>query len=62
MRYFNTFTMCSGLACEVTDTDCWVQNGGTHTLLLATLKRLFLTNMKFEEKNCCVYFLVHSCQ
>ena len=52
---FNIFATCSSLACEVMDTDCWVQNGGTHTLLLATLKHLFLTNMTNEEKNCCVY-------
>ena len=34
----------AGLVYDVTDTDCWVQNGRTHGHVFITFKHLFLTN------------------
>ena len=41
---FDTFATRSGLVYDVTDTDCWTQNGSTHDRVAATAKRRFLTN------------------
>ena len=38
---FDTFTPHSGLVHDVTNTDCWAQNGSTHGRVLATFKRRF---------------------
>ena len=43
---------------DVTDTDCWAQNGSTHGRVFTTLKRRFLTNRRRNcIKTCGVYIL-----
>ena len=46
----NTFATHSGFVHDVTDTDCWAQNGSTHGHVSATFK--------FWMKNCCVSLLL----
>ena len=41
---FDTFAPYSGLVHDVTDTDCWAQNGSTHKHIFATFKCRVLTN------------------
>ena len=41
---FYTFATPAGPLCDVTDTDCWAQNGSTHGSILPTFRRGFLSN------------------
>ena len=51
---FDTFTTHAGHVYDVTDTDCWGQNGLTQCRAFTTFKRRLLTNgTRSRMKNCC---------
>ena len=59
---FDTFATHSDLVHDVTDMDCWEQNGSTHGRVFATFKRQFLSNkqdQKSNEKLLCILFFLN---
>ena len=52
---YDTFAMHTDLVSDVTDTDCWAQNGSMHGHVVATLKMPTLQNQdeKASEKLLC---------
>ena len=57
MTCFGTFVTHAGPVCDVTDTDCWAQNGSTHGRVFMSFKRQFFNkqNQQPSEKLLCVF-------
>ena len=64
---FDIFVRHSFLVRDITDTDCWAQNGSTHSCVLTAFRHWCVTNRtrfnkqgeKLSNKLLCICFLFH---